>query len=375
MEDFNSLFFLQLCQKYNFDFNNFIGYKALSKGHINTTYTLYFDNKNHVKRYLLQEINTNVFKNPTKLMENINKISEHYKKKLKKVKNYKNKVLRVVKTKDNRHVFITENNRIYRIYHYIENAVNYDISDNKKIFYESGKIIGEFSNYLSDFPIDTLYESIPDFHNCIKRYSQFENAYDNSDKNIKNTCEDEIMFFKNNKYLPFSMQEKINNNEFKQRVTHNDTKLNNLMFQHGTNKGLCVVDLDTVMKGCLCYDFGDFIRSACNLKGEDEKDIHSIIFQKELCLKFAEGFIEKMDDITEIEVKHLIDGSLTMIYECGMRFLTDYLSGNTYFKIHYPTHNLTRCKTQIEMYKQLLLLKEELDDKIYQIYQKKITKI
>lgn len=366
----NKSFLKEIFNYYNFDINKYIGYKIISKGHINTTYTLYFDYNNHVKRFLLQEINTKIFPEPIKLMENICKISEHCLKKLKKnnKKNYKNKVLRIYKTKDKQNHVILSDGSVYRIYHYIENSITFETSKNSKVFYEAGKLIGEFHNLLNDFDAFGLYETIKDFHNSKKRYEVFLSTINNNDK--ISSCKEEIDFFINNKEQAFVVLNLIENKQIPLRVTHNDTKLNNIMFQYGSNKGLCLVDLDTVMKGCICYDYGDFIRSACNNKSEDEINAKSITFLKDLCVTFSMGFLEKLKNITEIEAKNLINGALCMTYECGLRFLTDYLQDNIYFKVSYPTHNLIRCKTQIEMYKQILENKTELESKIYEIYKK-----
>ena len=369
--DFNDKSFLQeICKHYNLNINNYIGYKAISKGHINTTYTLYFDCKNHVKRYLLQEINTFVFKDSKKLMDNIAFVCDHYKNKY---KSKMKKILRIYKTKDKKNFVTLSDGSVYRIYHYVENAITFDTSNNKKIFYEAGKIIGEFSENLSDFDANKLSETIKDFHNTSKRYKDLIYAINKANKDILSTCFDEINFFINNKYISELFDNLIDNKLIPLRVTHNDTKLNNLMFEYGSNKGICLVDLDTVMKGCVCFDFGDFIRSACNPSLEDEHDLNKVIFQKDLCLEFSKGFLEKAKSINIYEVNNLINGAIVMSYECGMRFLTDYLSNNVYFKASYPQENLYRCKTQIHLCKQIINNKNELDKQIIDLYRKKIT--
>ena len=368
---FDLNFIKDICYNYKFNIDNYIGCKAISKGHINTTYTLYFDHNNIVKRYLLQQINTDVFIFPYKVMNNIEIVTQHIKKNYKKRMDYKRKVLRIVKTKDRLNYFKTNDGKIYRIYHYIENATTYDTCSNKKIFNEAGRTIGEFLNHLSTLKPNCLYESIKDFHNTPKRYSDFLKAMELCDDDKKSVCKKEIMFLVDNCDIAFDMQRKIDDKIIPKRITHNDTKLNNIMFEYGTNKGLCLVDLDTVMEGCLCFDYGDFIRSACNLQKEDVEDASTIVFQKDLCIEFTKGFLAKMKDISLQEVKNLINGALTMTYECGMRFLTDYLLGNKYFKVDYESQNLARCRTQIEMCKQIIYSKKELEEKIIELYMKK----
>lgn len=366
MDIINSSFFEELCFHYNFNLENFIGYKTISKGHINTTYTLYFDYGNQVKRFLLQEINTNVFKDQKALMDNISKISEHLKKNTKK-KNYKKNLLRIYKTKNKNNYVILKNKSVWRVYHYIENSYTFDKTTNKKIFYEAGKIIGDFHNKLKNFDYSRLHETIKDFHNTPKRYETFLSILHICDKEKLQECNNEISFFKNNTTIPFSIQKLIDKNELPIRVAHNDTKLNNIMFEYGSNKGLCLVDLDTVMPGCVCFDYGDFIRSACNLANEDEVDLSKVVFQKENFLFFTKGFLEKMKNITEKELLNLINGALTMIYECGLRFLTDYLNNNIYFKTTFEKQNLYRCKTQIHLYKQVLYNKDYLEKEVLNI--------
>lgn len=355
---------------YDLDSDQYIGKKVISRGHINTTYTIYFDYGNRVKRYLLQAINTNVFKDPEGLMRNIELVTEWGKEKLKEQKDedYKNHFLRIYPTRDGRSYVKLSDGTCWRIFHYVENCVTYDISSNPILFYEAGKVIGMFQNILSGFDSSLLVETIPDFHNTVKRYDAFEKAVAQADSKLIEECQEEINFYRKNKEIAGIIQRLIDSRMIPLRVTHNDTKLNNLMFEYRTDLGQCVVDLDTIMPGTLCFDFGDFVRSACNAGEEDAQDLSTVVFQKQLCIEFAKGFLSKQKSITELEVKHLTIGALDMTYECGMRFLTDYLSGNVYFNVEYPTHNLIRCRTQISMFKQIKACQKELEEMIYEIY-------
>ncbi len=364
-------FLIEMFANYDFNIEQYINYKVISQGHINTTYILYFDYGNRVKRYLLQEINTNVFKNPDQLMSNISKVTTYGKNILKDKfgSEYKNKILRIYPSKDKKSYVLLSDGSYWRVYHYVENSITYDTSSDAKVFYEAGHIIGEFQNILSDFPVDELYPIIENFHDTIKRYQRFNDVLSHASEEIKNTCRDEIRFFKENFEIAYKIQTLINEKKMPLRVTHNDTKLNNLMFEYGTNKGQCIVDLDTVMPGCLCFDFGDFVRSACNKGLEDAKDLSTIIFQKDLCLEFTKGFLKELkDSITSIELENLIMGALDMTYECGLRFLTDYLEGNVYFKVAYPEHNLIRCRTQIHMCKQIMDNQVELEKRVIDLF-------
>lgn len=370
MSKINYEFLIELFSFYNFEINQFVGYKVISKGHINTTYVLYFDYGNKVKRFLLQEININVFKEPNILMKNISEITSYLEAKLKVTeKNYKNKVLRILLTKDNNTYVKLSDDTYWRIYHYIENSISIDKTDDKNIYYQAGLCIGSFINDLSTFNLNNLNYVIKDFHNTIKRYDYFLKVLNKSLKEKKEKCEKEINFFISNNNIPFLIQPLIDNGKMPLRVTHNDTKLNNFLFEYKSNEYLCLIDLDTVMQGCICFDFGDFIRSACSSALEDEKDLNKVIFQKEKTIKFAEGFINKTkNSITLIELENLINGAIVMTYECGMRFLTDYLENNVYFKVEYDDHNLIRAKTQIHLCNQIIKQKQELEKTILDIY-------
>ena len=361
----------ELFNEYGFDENKYIGMRGISVGHINTTYTLYFDFGARVKRYLLQEINVNVFKKPDELMENIDRVTSYAYSLLKgfDVPNRHNKVLRIVKTVSGKTYIKTSDNRYFRIYHFTEGGISYNRSTDPQIFESAGHVIGFFQNMLANYPIETLHETIPNFHNTPKRFEKFVEVLNSASDEIKNTCKDEINFYLNNKDIAYSIEPLLESHEMPLRVTHNDTKINNVMFDATTNEGLCLVDLDTVMPGSTCYDFGDFIRSGCNMGEEDSKDLSEVVFNKELFLSFAKGYVGSLSgSIKEIELKNLTQGALLITYECGMRFLTDYLEGNTYFKVQYKEHNLVRSRTQIEMIKQIRSCKDELDREIMNIY-------
>ena len=361
----------EIFNAYGFDENKYIGMRGISVGHINTTYTLYFDFGAKVKRYLLQEINVNVFKNPDELMENIDRVTTYANTLLKSfdVPNRHNKILRIFKTVDNKTFIKTSDNRYFRIYHFTEGGVSYDNTNDPVIYNSAGKAIGFFQNMLANFPIDKLHETIKDFHNTPKRYERFIEVLKKASSDIKATCQKEIDFFIEHKDIAYSIEPLLESKEMPTRVIHNDTKINNIMFDVDTKEGLCLVDLDTVMPGSTCYDFGDFVRSGCNMGEEDSKDLSLVVFSKEFFLAFARGYITSLSgSIKEIELKNLTQGAILITYECGMRFLTDYLEGNVYFKVQYPEHNLIRSRTQIRMIEQMLSIKDELDKEIMNIY-------
>lgn len=358
---------------YGFDAASYVNIKQIKIGHINSTYTLYFDHGSSVKRYLLQEINTNVFKNPIQLMENIEKITTFLgeKVRLSGAKNYENLSLKVLKTIDYHSYMISSKNHFFRVYNFIENAKTYQKTNDLKLFYNAGKTVGTFQNMLSDFDASQLHETIPNFHNTPYRFQTFLRILKENPCDRAKNCEEEIQFVLHLKDFTSAITSLIEKNMIPIKVTHNDTKLNNIMFDCETKEGLCLVDLDTVMPGTILYDFGDAIRSGCNRAEEDEKNLEKVRFSVDLFKSFTEGYLSSVaSSITECEVQHLVDSAILMTFECGMRFLTDYLDGDHYFKTKYDEHNLVRCKTQFHLVKQMIEQKDILEEIVQEAYKK-----
>lgn len=361
----------EIFENYNLDFSKYVNKKQIKIGHINNTYKLYFDLGSKMKRYLLQEINTNVFQNPVELMENIERTTTFLSEKVKDEKNAENRCLRVLKTKNNFSYMISSKNRFYRIYYFIENAKTYQKTSDLKLFYNAGRAIGDFQNLLSDFDASSLHETIPNFHNTPYRFETFLRILKKDSCNRAKSCNEEIQFVLGMKDFSNVITSLIEEKKIPLKVTHNDTKLNNIMFDCDTKEELCLVDLDTVMPGSILYDFGDAIRSGCNKAAEDEKDLSKVIFSTELFQAFTEGYLSRVvQSITKVELEHLVDSAILMTFECGMRFLTDYIDGDHYFKIHYEGHNLVRCRTQFHLVKQMLKQKDMLEEMVSTAYQK-----
>ena len=358
---------------YGFDASSYVNIKQIKIGHINSTYTLYFDQGSSVKRYLLQEINTHVFKNPIQLMENIEKITTFLSEKvrLSGAKNYENLSLRVIHTLDHHSYMISSKNHFFRVYNFIENAKTYQKTNDLKLFYNAGKTIGTFQNMLSDFDASQLHETIPNFHNTPYRFQTFLKVLKEKPCDRAKDCEEEIQFVLHLKDFTPVITSLIEQKLIPIKVTHNDTKLNNIMFDCETKEGLCLVDLDTVMPGTILYDFGDAIRSGCNRADEDEKNLEKVRFSVDLFKAFSEGYLSSVaSSITECEVNHLVDSAILMTFECGMRFLTDYLDGDHYFKTKYDNHNLVRCRTQFHLVKQMIEQKDVLEEIVQEAYKK-----
>lgn len=317
-----------------------ISIEPYGEGHINVTY-LVTTNK---KRYILQEINNKLFKEVDKLMSNISLVCEHIR------KEYPEKqTLTLVYTIDNKS-FLKYNDRYFRVYDFIEHSLCLQIVENEQEFYECAKAFGDFSNMLSTFDASKLYEVIPNFHNTVSRYNDFLKACEENKANRKDEVKEEINFVLNRKYLCNKICDLLDSGKMPLKVTHNDTKLNNVLLDEKTYECLSVIDLDTIMPGSICYDFGDSIRFGCSSAKEDEKDLNKVYFRIDLFETYVKGYLKALGkSVTEIEKNNLSLGAILMTFECGMRFLGDYLNGDIYFKITREKHNLDRARTQFKL--------------------------
>lgn len=336
-----------------YDFNeiirNFnINYKAepYGNGHINDTFLCDCNPK-----YIIQKINTSIFSNPEEVMDNISAVTEHLKKKI--IKNGGDpdrETLQIVKTIDNKNVYRTESGDYFRAYKYVDKSVTKEAAQTPEDLYNAAKAFGKFQNMLSDFPADTLHETIPDFHNTKKRFSDFVHAVDSDLANRRKTAEKEIDFALARKDITGVIVDLMEKDEIPLRVTHNDTKLNNVLFDEDGKKAICVIDLDTVMPGSLLYDYGDALRFGASSAAEDEKDLSSVYFDLDKFEAFTKGFLEELkSSIIPKEAELMPFAAKLLTYECGIRFLGDYLNGDSYFKIHYPGQNLDRARTQLKL--------------------------
>lgn len=306
-------------------------------GHINVTLLVTTDEK----RYIMQIMNTVVFKNSDNLMSNICAVTEF-------LRNKGIETLEVIPTKDGKSYYKGE--KSVRVYKFIENTVTYQTPKDVKVFKNTGKAFGEFQNQLEDFDASVLYETIPDFHNTPDRFQKFKTALLADCVNRKKDCEKEIEFILARGDTYSEIVDGLNERTIPLRVTHNDTKLNNILMDAESDEARAIIDLDTVMPGSMLYDFGDSIRFGASTASEDEKDITKVDFDIKLFEAYASGFIPAVkNSITAEEVKLLPYSAYLMTIECGMRFLTDYLSGDIYFKTAYPEHNLVRARTQLKL--------------------------
>lgn len=323
-----------------------IDIEPYGNGHINETYIC-----DHMPRYILQRINTGVFKNPYEVMENIEAVTVFLKKKIGENGGDVNReTMTVIKTRDGENLYKYDENNYFRMYSFIENSKTYETVDNPIQMYHAGRAFGHFQMLLDDFPADKLHETIKRFHDTQERVKQLEDAIERNASGRLDTVKQEIDFARRYSKYAAVIFDAINKNEVPLRVTHNDTKLNNVLFDIDTNEGICVIDLDTVMPGSLLYDFGDSLRFGASTGAEDEVDLSKIRFDLERFEQFAKGFLEETGKyMTPKEIELLPISALIMTYECGIRFLADHLNGDTYFKIHRENHNLDRCRTQFKL--------------------------
>ncbi len=319
--------------------------EKFGNGHINVTYRALCKTAEGEKFYILQHINKNVFKDPTMVMDNIDKVTSFVGQKAENPR----EVLHFLKCSNGTLCYKDSDGEYWRMYIYVDNCEGVDRPTLEE-FYESGVAFGKFQSQLSDFSAETLNETIPDFHNTPKRYENFLNALENNLSGRKGTCPKEIEFIKARSDFYSTLIDANKEGRLPLRVSHNDTKSNNVLLDNDTHKAVCVIDLDTIMPGFSVSDYGDSIRFGANTCAEDEKDLDKINLDMEKFRIYAKGFIEGCGGrLPKEEIELLPEGALMMTLECGMRFLTDYLDGDTYFKTAYPEHNLVRCRTQLKL--------------------------
>lgn len=310
-------------------------------GHINHTLRVVTDTGDS---YILQKINQYVFKDPVGLMENAAAVTNFL---LKKVENPAN-ALEFIPAKDGSFCYRDDSGEYWRMYKFV-GGFCLEAPESPEDFYQSAIAFGRFQYLLSDFPADTLTETIPEFHNTIDRYRIFKETLTRDPVGRRAGVEKEIQFLLDREEKAGTLQRMRESGEIPLRVTHNDTKLNNVLLDGKTREALCVLDLDTVMPGLSVYDFGDSIRFGAATAAEDETDLSKMNMDLNLFEIYTKGFVQACPSLTPQELKMLPMGAWTMTLEVGLRFLTDYIDGDHYFKTGYPNHNLVRSRTQLKL--------------------------
>ena len=316
--------------------------KAFGHGHINNTFCVTTDTGS---KYVLQRINKYVFKNPIRVMANTSSVTNYLRQRVEDPR----MTLHFLPTKDGKYYFKSCDGEFGRMYDFV-GGFTLDMPESDEDFYQSALAFGRFQELLSDYPADTLYEIIPNFHNTIDRYVQFKESVDMDIVGRVEEVQEDIQFLLAREEVGGILQKMLNAGILPLRVTHNDTKLNNVLLDTATRKSLCVLDLDTVMPGSSLYDFGDSIRFGAATAAEDEPDTSKMTLDLHLFEVYTKGFLEAAPSLTNMEVSMLPLGAYIMTLELAVRFLKDYLDGDLYFsKIAYPEHNLVRARSQMAL--------------------------
>lgn len=327
-----------------------ITYKAYGEGHINNT-SLVTVTGEETHRFILQRINTDIFTDPKSLMENICGVTSYLKDIIaERGGDTERETMTVVYTRDGQPYYTDSTQGAWRIYKFVEHTICLQQCRNTEDFYTSAKAFGQFQKNLSGYDASTLHETIPDFHNTPDRLRKFKEALAADTMHRAADIPEEIDFVLNHETDCSHMTDLLAAGKLPLRVTHNDTKLNNILLDDKTNDALCIIDLDTVMPGLAANDYGDSIRFGANHSAEDEPDLTKVNFSLELFEAYTKGFLEIAGDaLTPLEIETLPWGAKLMTLECGMRFLTDYLEGDHYFAVHRPGQNLDRTRTQFKL--------------------------
>lgn len=324
---------------------------AYGNGHINDTFLLKVKEDGCDKKVIFQRMNHDIFKNPVELMENILNVTSYLRTKIEEEGGEPDReTLNVYKTDEGLPYYKDSDGNYWRAYKFIEDATSFDTVENPEDFYQSAVAFGHFQRMLAEFPAEKLHETIVGFHDTAARFERFKQVVKEDKMGRAASVKEEIQFVLDREDTARVLGDKLKDGILPLRVTHNDTKLNNIMIDNKTRKGICVIDLDTVMPGLAINDFGDSIRFGASTGAEDEQDLSKIECSMELFELYTKGFIEGCDGrLTKAELECLPLGAKVMTFECGMRFLTDYLEGDVYFRVHRENHNLDRCRTQFKL--------------------------
>lgn len=343
----------------------FINARPYGNGHINDTFLVKSKEANTEKWYIFQKINTDVLSNPEKLMENIVRVTTHIRSKLLQqgYHDINRRVLTVIKTNDGKNYYRDADGNCWRAYIFIENARTYDVPESTEQIYQAGKAFGKFQEMLVDLPAPPLFETIPDFHNGQKRFEIFRKALEADEYNRAADAKQEINFLKEHAWIFNVLPSLQSENKIPLRTTHNDTKINNVMIDDKTSEGICVIDLDTVMPGLSLYDFGDMVRTTVSDAQEDEPDTSRVYAELSRFEAILKGYLSAAGKfLNKSEKEHLVFSGKMITLMIGTRFLTDFLGGDKYFKVHRENHNLQRCRTQFKIVQSITDQQDEMEN-------------
>jgi len=342
----------------------------ITAGHINDTYVLQATAGGKTTRYVLQRINHYVFKEPVQVMTNILRVTEHIRSRVAKTApSLASRQLTVIPSDEAPGWYRDSSGNFWRLYNFIENAVTYDTPESPGFAREAARMFGWFQSLLTDLPGSLLHETIPGFHDTPRRLRHFQQVLAQDKCNRARGAAAEIDFVVENAALCNVLPDLAAKGELPLRIVHNDTKINNVMLDRDTGKGVCVIDLDTVMPGVSVHDFGDLVRTAACPATEDERDLSKVAIDVSLFDALARGFAEETGRfLTPTEKSHLLFGGILITFEQMIRFLTDYLAGDVYYRVHREGHNLDRARTQMKLVQSIFEQEETLNEIVERAY-------
>ncbi len=336
----------------------FLSATPYGSGHINDSYCAVFDHAGRPVRIILQRINHNIFKNPVALMENVQRVTSHLATQVAGAPDSDRRVLTLIPARDGNAWHVDAEGNYWRGYHFIQRAHSYDAVETAQQAFEAAKAFGRFQQLLASLPSPRLHDTIPDFHHTPKRFSALQQAIASDVANRAVLARPEIEFALAHQ----SISGVLLDANLPERVTHNDTKFNNVLLDDDTGEGICVIDLDTVMPGLVHYDFGDMVRTTTSTAQEDERDLAKVTMQFPMFEALVRGYLASTGTFLTSTEKHYLAFSGKLItFEVGVRFLTDYLAGDTYFKVHREGQNLDRCRTQFKLVESIEQQEEKMD--------------
>lgn len=341
----------------------FVSGEEIHSGLINSTYIATFKRPSgKMRRYILQRINEDVFKDPHAVMRNVEMVTRHINWKVLRVKrDLGGQTLNLYPARGGRFYASGEGGGIWRCYNFIESCRTYDIVENTRQAYQAARAFGSFQDLVSDIPVEDIEETIPDFHNTPKRYARLMEVVDADPLGRLASAQKEVDFIKAREGIVSKLLDLRDAGVLPERITHNDTKINNVMIDTETDEAVCVIDLDTVMPGLSLYDFGDMVRSAVSPAAEDETDLSKVEVRMPMFEALAEGYLDSCDCLCDAEIENLAFSGILISLEIGIRFLTDYLEGDVYFKSKHAGHNLDRTRTQLSLVEKLEACEPEME--------------
>ncbi len=347
-------------------YGEFLSSELYGSGHINDTYRVTYDQGGTIVRYIHQRVNHAVFRDPVSLMDNIIRVTDHIRSKLmdEGAEQISRKTLMVVPTHDGKSYYVDDDGSFWRTYVFIEGARTYDAVQTVEQAREAAFAFGQFQNYLVDLPAPRLRETIPNFHHTPMRFEAFEKVLEADCRNRAGKVKKEIDFLMAHRDMTSVVVDLMAQGELPERITHNDTKFNNVMLDDKTNKAICVVDLDTVMPGSVLYDFGDVVRTTTCRALEDERDLSRVNMELPMFEALIRGYLAATGGFLCAKERELLPFSGMLItLTLALRFFTDHLQGDTYFKVHREGHNLDRARTQIKLIESM----EEQEDAMHRV--------